>query len=131
MQTFRTTYCYDSIGSFNVKLKGKLLAWIVRTFVNVDKLLKRKHKGQVSSLHIIELYRKLDNNFRRLFSVINFFTSSWSALSNIFWNLRSSILYNCVLVFALNFQLKNVVSFLENQTASGIFKEIFLTDDQI
>ncbi|VDI11573.1 Hypothetical predicted protein, partial [Mytilus galloprovincialis] len=46
MQTFRTTYCYDSIGSFNVALKGKLLAWIVRTFVNVDKLLKRKHKGQ-------------------------------------------------------------------------------------
>ncbi|VDI11572.1 Hypothetical predicted protein, partial [Mytilus galloprovincialis] len=47
MQTFRTTYCYDSIGSFNVALKGKLLAWIVRTFVNVDKLLKRKHKGQI------------------------------------------------------------------------------------
>ncbi|CAC5381830.1 unnamed protein product [Mytilus coruscus] len=58
MQTFRVANCSDSIGSFKVKLRGKLLAWVVRTFVNVDKVLKRKLKGKVCSLLIIELYRK-------------------------------------------------------------------------
>ncbi|CAG2190127.1 unnamed protein product [Mytilus edulis] len=46
-RTFSVAKCSESIGSFKVKLKGKLLAWVVKTFVNVDKLLKRKLKGQV------------------------------------------------------------------------------------
>ncbi|XP_052075361.1 uncharacterized protein LOC127712785 [Mytilus californianus] len=46
-RTFSVANCSESIGSFKVKLKGKLLAWVIRTFVNVDKLLKRKLKGQI------------------------------------------------------------------------------------
>ncbi|XP_063397423.1 uncharacterized protein LOC134681719 [Mytilus trossulus] len=46
-RTFSVAKCSESIGKLNVKLKGKLLAWIAKTFVNVDKLLKRKLNGQI------------------------------------------------------------------------------------
>lgn len=45
--TFRVKSCSESIGATKVKLKGKLLAWVVRKFVNVDKWLKKKLRGKV------------------------------------------------------------------------------------
>ncbi|XP_052075360.1 uncharacterized protein LOC127712784 [Mytilus californianus] len=45
--TFRVKNCSDSIGSTKVKLRGKLLAWVVRKFVNVDKWLKKNLKGKI------------------------------------------------------------------------------------
>ncbi|CAC5381829.1 unnamed protein product [Mytilus coruscus] len=47
MRTFRVANCSESIGSIKVKLRGKLLAWVVRTFVNIEKRLKRKLSGKI------------------------------------------------------------------------------------
>ncbi|CAC5413465.1 unnamed protein product [Mytilus coruscus] len=45
--TFRVKNCSDSVGFTKVKLRGKLLAWVVKKFVNVDKWLKKKLKGKI------------------------------------------------------------------------------------
>ncbi|XP_063397425.1 uncharacterized protein LOC134681721 [Mytilus trossulus] len=45
--TFRVKSCSESIGATKVKLRGKLLAWVVRKFVNVDKWLKKKLKVKI------------------------------------------------------------------------------------
>ncbi|XP_063397424.1 bactericidal permeability-increasing protein-like [Mytilus trossulus] len=47
MRTFEVANCDDSIGSIKVQLRGKLLAWVVRTFVNIEKRLKRKLDGKI------------------------------------------------------------------------------------
>ncbi|CAG2190126.1 unnamed protein product [Mytilus edulis] len=67
MRTFKVANCSESIGSFNVKLKGKLLAWVVRTFVNVDKLLKKKLKGKVVRIGLLQTSKIKTTKMKTIF----------------------------------------------------------------
>lgn len=53
MRTFRVANCDESIGSIKVKLRGKLLAWVVKTFMNIEELIKGELNGKVCSLMIM------------------------------------------------------------------------------